>query len=63
MGHFDFFPTIKNNAETTLLIDEKCISQEVSYTAQQNSRKVKSPKTCIKETIFAWLLNNVIFTV
>ena len=44
MGHFGFFQLIKNYAETTLLIDEIIKSQEVSYTAQQSSRKVRSPK-------------------
>ena len=38
MGHFGFFHLIKNYAETTLLIDKKIISQEVSYTAQQSLR-------------------------
>ena len=44
MGHFSFFHLIKNYAETTLLIDEKYVSQEASYTTQQKSRRVKSPK-------------------
>ena len=44
----------KNSAEDTLLIDEKTISQEASYTLKQNSRKINSPKTCINENIFAW---------
>ena len=48
MGHFTFFQTVKLYAETTLLIDEECISQEVSYTAQQKSRRAKSPKFCVK---------------
>ena len=46
MGHFGFFQLIKNYAETTLLIDEKIISQEASYAAQQSIRRVKSPKIC-----------------
>ena len=53
MGHFGFFHLIKNYAETNLLIDEKHISQEASYTAQQSSRKFESPKAWIRETIFA----------
>ena len=52
MGHFDFFQLIKNYAETTLLIDMKIISQEVSYATQQSLRRVKFPKTSIKEKIF-----------
>ena len=36
MGHFDFFQWIKNFTETNLLIDEKIISQEASYIAQQS---------------------------
>ena len=44
MGHFSFFHLIKNYAATTLLIDEKYVSQEASYTTQQKSRRVKSPK-------------------
>ena len=44
MVHFGFFQLIKNYAETTLLIDEKYISQEVFHTAQQSSRKVESSK-------------------
>ena len=44
MGHFGFFQLIKNYAETTFLIDEEYISQEASYTARQNSSRVKSPK-------------------
>ena len=46
MGHFGFFQLIKNYAKTILLIDEKIISQEASYAAQQSIRKVKSPKIC-----------------
>ena len=45
---------LQNYTETTLLIDDKYISKEASYTAQQNSRREKSPKTCIRENIFAW---------
>ena len=52
MGHFSFFQLIKNYAETTLLNDMKIISQEASYAAQQSLRRVKSPKTSIKEKIF-----------
>ena len=44
MGHFGFFQLIKNYAETTLLIDKKIISQEVSYAAQQSLRRVKFSK-------------------
>ena len=51
MGIFGFFHLIKNYAETTLLIDKESISQEASYTVQQSSRRVKSPKTCIGENI------------
>ena len=36
-GNFGFFQLIKFNAETTMLIDEKYISQEASYIAQQSS--------------------------
>ena len=46
MGHFGFFQLNKNYAETTLSIDEKYLSQEASYTPQQSSRGVESPKTC-----------------
>ena len=49
--HFGFFQLIKNYAETILLIDEKHISQEASYTDQQSDRRVKSPKigaSCLK---------------
>ena len=46
MGHFGFFQLIKNYAETTLLIDMKIISQEVSYAVQQSLRRVKFPKIC-----------------
>ena len=53
MGHFGFCQLIKNYAETALLSDEKYKSKEASCTAQQNSRKVKSPKTVIRENIFA----------
>ena len=51
MGHFGFFQLIKNYAETTLLIDEKIISQGASYAVQQSIRMVKSPKTSIREKI------------
>ena len=34
MGNFGFFQLIKNYTETTLLIDEKVISEETSYIAQ-----------------------------
>ena len=46
MGHFGFFQLMKNYTETTLLIDEKIISQEACYIAQQSLRRVKSPKIC-----------------
>ena len=52
MGHFGFFQLIKNYAETTLLIDQKVISQEASYASQQSVRRVKSPKTSIREKNF-----------
>ena len=51
MGHFGFFQSIKNYTETTL-IDEKVTSQEASYIAQQNLRRLKSPKTSIREKVF-----------
>ena len=54
MGYFGFFQLIKNYAETTLLIDEKIISQEGSYAAQQRLRRVKSPKTSIRAKVFTW---------
>ena len=52
MGQFGFFQLIENYAETTLLIDTKIISQEASYAVQQSLRRVKSPKTSIREKIF-----------
>ena len=48
MGHFDFSQLIKNYAETTSLIDEVYISQEAYHTAQQSSRRAKSPKILSK---------------
>ena len=39
MGYFGFFQLIKNYAETTLLIDEKIISQEASYAVQKKIKK------------------------
>ena len=51
MCHFGFFQLIKNYAETTLLIDKEIISQEASYAVQQSLRRVKSPKTIIREKI------------
>ena len=50
MGHFGFFQLIMNYTETTMLIDEKIISQE----AQQSLRRVKYPKTSIGEKVFTW---------
>ena len=44
-GSFWFFQLIKNYAETILLIDEEYVSQEATYTAQQSSRRVNSPKS------------------
>ena len=35
IGHFGFFQLIKNYAETTLLIHEKVISHEASYTSNK----------------------------
>ena len=46
MCHFGFFQSIKNYAETTLIIDKKIISKEAPYAAQESLRKVKSPKIC-----------------
>ena len=63
MAHFGFFQLIKNYAETALLIDENCISQEASYTAQQSSRKVESLKIGVRENIFEWQSRNVISTI
>ena len=44
LGRYGFFQLIKKYAETSLLIDEKYISQEASYKGQPNSMSVKSPK-------------------
>ena len=52
MGNFGFFQLINNYAETTLLIDKQIISQEAFYAAQQSLRRVKSPKTSIREKVF-----------
>ena len=52
MGYFGCIQLIKNYAETTLLIDKKIISQETSYAAQPSLKKVKSPKTSIREKNF-----------
>ena len=49
---------MKNYAEIILLIDKKYISKEASYTTQQSSRRVKSPKTSIREYVFAWYSRN-----
>ena len=49
MGHFGFFQLIKNYAEITLLIEKKIISQEVSCAAQQSLKRIKSPKSSIRE--------------
>ena len=51
MDNFGCFHNIKNYSETVLLIDEKYISQEASYTAQQCYRGVYSQKArvnCLK---------------
>ena len=61
MGHFGFFQSIKNYAETTLLIDKKIISQEASYAVQQSLRRVKSPKTSIREKNFHLIINKCDF--
>ena len=45
---------IKNYAETTLLIGEKNISPEASYTPQQSSRRLNLQKLVWKKNIFAW---------
>ena len=47
MGHFGFFELIKNYVETALLIDVKTKSQEASYTAQQNSRRLNQQKSVL----------------
>ena len=60
MGHFGFFQ-IKNYAEITLLIDKKIISQEASYAAQQCFKRVKSPKTSIREQNFHLIVNKCDF--
>ena len=52
MGQFGFFQLIKNYAETTLLIDTKIISEEASHAVQRSLRRVKSPKTSIREKLF-----------
>ena len=51
---FVFFKLIKKHAEITLLLDEKIKSQEASYWSQQSSRRVESPKICIRENVFVW---------
>ena len=52
-GFFGYFQLIKKYDETTLLIDDEYKLQEASYTNQQSSTEVKSPKTCLNEGIFA----------
>ena len=52
MGHFGFFQIIKKNAETFMLIDEIIVSQEAPYAALQSLKRVKSPKTSIREKNF-----------
>ena len=49
MGNFGFFQLIKSYAETTLLIDEKYISQEASYIPQQSSRMLVLQKPVEKK--------------
>ena len=44
MGYFGFFQLIKNYTEINLLNDNKIISQEASYAAQQSL--CKSSKIC-----------------
>ena len=61
MGDFGFFQLIKNYAETTLLIDKKIISQEASYAAQQGLRRVKSPKTSIRDKNFHLIVSKCDF--
>ena len=61
MGHFDFFQTIKNDAEATLLIDEKCISQEASYTSNKileglNLQKPIKEKSFLLDCQETWFL-------
>ena len=57
------FWLIKNYAKTVSLIDEKLISKEACYTAQQSLRSMKSAKICIIEKIVFWLIaKKVIFT-
>ena len=51
-----FLLLIKNNAETTLLIVETFVLQKTSYTVQQISRKVTSPKTCIKNIVASFIM-------
>ena len=49
MGNFGFFQLLKNYAETTLLIDEKFILQEASYTAHLELLNLQKP---VQEKIF-----------
>ena len=53
MGHFGVFQVIKNNTVATLLTGTEYLSREASNTIQQSSRRVKSPKTGIRENTFA----------
>ena len=62
-GLFWLFLINQKYAETILIIDQKIMSQEASYTAQQNSRGVESPKTCIGENSFACYSRNATFTI
>ena len=56
MGNFSFFQLIRNYAKTTRLNDEKYISQEASYTAQQNLQGLSLQKiwvNCLKFVLSA----------
>ena len=51
-GSFWLFHLFKNYAETTVLIDKKIISQDATDAVQQSFRRVKSPKTSMREKKF-----------
>ena len=46
---FESFQIIKMYTETNELVDEKAMTKEPCYTAQQNSPGLKTPKVCIRE--------------
>ena len=61
MGHFFFFNLSRITLKLLFKLIKKYISQEASFAVQQSLRRVKSPKTRIREKNYILIINECDF--